>query len=74
VNEIIAPALNGYDVADQTGYRSADDTADGTANKVNLRQRNAAVSMAAAKAAAEEASYHYTAISVVRMQKHCPSR
>ena len=57
VNKMIAPALLGYDVADQTGIDEMMIQLDGTANKGNL-EANAilAVSMAVAKAAAEEAS------------------
>ena len=56
VNEIIAPKLLGYDVADQTGIDEMMIRLDGTANKGNLGANAIlAVSMAAAKAAAEEA-------------------
>lgn len=57
VNDIIAPALLGYDVADQTGIDQMMIELDGTPNKGNLGANALlAVSMAAAKAAAEEAS------------------
>jgi len=56
VNEIIAPALSGYDVADQTGIDQLMIQLDGTANKSKLGANAIlAVSMAVAKAAAEEA-------------------
>ena len=56
VNEIIAPELLGYDVADQTGIDEMMIRLDGTANKGNLGANAIlAVSMAVAKAAAEEA-------------------
>ncbi|MBI5857924.1 MAG: phosphopyruvate hydratase [Sphingobacteriales bacterium] len=56
VNEIIAPALSGYDVADQTGIDELMIQLDGTANKSKLGANAIlAVSMAVAKAAAEEA-------------------
>jgi enolase len=57
VNETIAPALLGYDVADQTGIDEMMIQLDGTANKGKLGANAIlAVSMAVAKAAAEEAS------------------
>ncbi len=57
VNDIIAPKLLGYDIADQTGIDEMMIQLDGTANKGNLGANAIlAVSMAAAKAAAEEAS------------------
>ncbi|MBM3415156.1 MAG: phosphopyruvate hydratase [Bacteroidetes bacterium] len=57
VNEIIAPALIGNDVADQTGIDEMMIQLDGTANKSKLGANAIlAVSMAVAKAAAEEAS------------------
>jgi enolase len=57
VNEVIAPKLLGYDVADQTGIDEMMIQLDGTPNKGNLGANAIlAVSMAAAKAAAEEAS------------------
>lgn len=57
VNEIIAPALIGNDVADQTGIDEMMIQLDGTANKGNLGANALlAVSMAVAKAAAEEAA------------------
>jgi len=57
VNEIIAPKLADYDVADQTGIDQLMIQLDGTPNKGNLGANAIlAVSMAAAKAAAEEAS------------------
>lgn len=57
VNKIIAPALLGYDVADQTGIDEMMIQLDGTANKAKLGANAIlAVSMAVAKAAAEEAS------------------
>src|SRR6476469_6462215 len=56
VNEINAPKLLGYDVADQTGIDEMMIRLDGTANKGNLGANAIlAVSMAVAKAAAEEA-------------------
>jgi enolase len=56
VNDVIAPELIGYDVADQTGIDELMIGLDGTENK-NKLGANAllAVSMAVAKAAAEEA-------------------
>ena len=57
VNKTIAPALLGYDVADQTGIDEMMIQLDGTANKGKLGANAIlAVSMAVAKAAAEEAS------------------
>jgi enolase len=57
VNEILAPALVGYDVADQTGIDEMMIQLDGTPNKGKLGANAIlAVSMAVAKAAAEEAS------------------
>ncbi|HQU56390.1 MAG: phosphopyruvate hydratase [Chitinophagaceae bacterium] len=57
VNEIIAPALIGNDVADQTGIDEWMIQLDGTANKSKLGANAIlAVSMAAAKAAAEESA------------------
>ncbi len=57
VNEIIAPALLGNDVADQTGIDEMMNLLDGTPNKSKLGANAIlAVSMAVAKAAAEEAS------------------
>jgi len=56
VNETIAPKLVGYDVADQTGIDEMMIRLDGTSNKGNLGANAIlAVSMAVAKAAAEEA-------------------
>ncbi|HEX4876340.1 MAG TPA: phosphopyruvate hydratase [Chitinophagaceae bacterium] len=56
-NEIIAPALLGFDVADQTGIDEMMIQLDGTPNKGKLGANAIlAVSMAVAKAAAEEAS------------------
>jgi len=56
VNETIAPKLAGYDVADQTGIDEMMIRLDGTSNKGNLGANAIlAVSMAVAKAAAEEA-------------------
>lgn len=56
VNSIIAPALLGYDVADQTGIDALMLELDGTPNKGKLGANALlAVSMAVAKAAAEEA-------------------
>ena len=56
VNEIIAPKLVGYDVADQTGIDQMMIQLDGTPNKGKLGANAIlAVSMAVAKAAAEEA-------------------
>ena len=55
VNNTIAPALLGYDVADQTGIDQLMIELDGTPNKGKLGANALlAVSMAAAKAAAEE--------------------
>ncbi|TXH58159.1 MAG: phosphopyruvate hydratase [Bacteroidia bacterium] len=55
VNDIIAPALIGADVADQTGIDGLMIELDGTANKGKLGANALlAVSMAVAKAAAEE--------------------
>jgi enolase len=57
VNDIIIPALLGFDVADQTGIDEMMIQLDGTANKGKLGANAIlAVSMAVAKAAAEEAS------------------
>ncbi len=57
VNEIIAPALMDYDVADQTGIDRMMIRLDGTPNKGKLGANAIlAVSLAVAKAAAEEAS------------------
>jgi enolase len=57
VNETITPALVGYDVADQTGIDQMMIQLDGTPNKGKLGANAIlAVSMAVAKAAAEEAS------------------
>ena len=57
VNEIITPGLVGYDVADQTGIDQMMIQLDGTPNKGKLGANAIlAVSMAVAKAAAEEAS------------------
>ncbi len=57
VNKLIAPELLGYDVADQTGIDGMMIQLDGTANKSKLGANAIlAVSMAVAKAAAEEAS------------------
>lgn len=57
VNKIIAPALLGNDVADQTGIDEMMIRLDGTANKGKLGANALlAVSMAVAKAAAEEAN------------------
>lgn len=56
VNKTIAPELIGYDVADQTGIDETMIKLDGTANKGKLGANAIlAVSMAVAKAAAEEA-------------------
>jgi enolase len=56
VNDEIAPELVGYDVADQTGIDSLMIGLDGTENKSKLgANAMLAVSMAVAKAAAEEA-------------------
>jgi enolase len=56
VNDTIAPELLGYDVADQTGIDQVMIELDGTENKGNLGANALlAVSMAVAKAAAEEA-------------------
>ncbi len=57
VDEIITPALLGYDVADQTGIDALMIQLDGTPNKAKLGANAIlAISMAVAKAAAEEAS------------------
>ena len=57
VNKTIAPALLGNDVADQTGIDEMMIELDGTPNKSNLGANAIlAVSMAVAKAAAEEAA------------------
>jgi enolase len=57
VNDIIAPELLGYDVADQAGVDEYLITLDGTPNKAKLGANALlAVSMAVAKAAAEEAN------------------
>ena len=57
VKDIIAPALLGYDVADQTGIDQLMIELDGTPNKAKLGANAIlAVSMATAKAAAEEAA------------------
>ncbi len=57
VNDIIAPGLLGYDAADQTGIDEMMIQLDGTANKSKLGANAIlAVSMAVAKAAAEDAS------------------
>ncbi len=57
VNTVIAPALLGYDVADQTGIDEIMIEMDGTDNKAKLGANALlAVSMAVAKAAAEEAA------------------
>jgi enolase len=57
VNDTIAPALLGYDVADQTGIDEMMIILDGTPNKAKLGANAIlAVSMAVAKAAAEESS------------------
>jgi len=57
VNDTIAPELVGYDVADQTGIDQLMIQLDGTENKSKLgANATLAVSMAIAKAAAEEAA------------------
>jgi enolase len=57
VNDTIAPELVGYDVADQTGIDQVMIELDGTENKSKLgANAMLAVSMAVAKAGAEEAS------------------
>src|SRR5258706_12148064 len=57
VNDVIAPILIGNDVADQTGIDQIMIQLDGTANKSKLgANAMLAVSMAVAKAAAEEAA------------------
>src|SRR6478672_3723016 len=57
VNDIIAPELEGYDVADQTGIDQLMIQLDATENKSKLgANAMLAVSMAAAKAAAEESA------------------
>src|SRR5881392_1834133 len=56
VNDLIAPELEGYDVADQTGIDQLMIELDGTENKGRLGANALlAVSMAVSKAAAEEA-------------------
>ena len=56
VNDIIAPELEGYDVADQTGIDELMIRLDGTENKGKLgANAMLAVSMAVAKAGAEDA-------------------
>src|SRR5437868_12203358 len=58
VNDVIAPILIGNDVADQTGIDQIMVQLDGTANKSKLgANAMLAVSMAVAKAAAEEAAF-----------------
>src|SRR5688572_18101815 len=57
VNDSIAPALLGFDVADQTGIDQLMIELDGTPNKAKFGANSIlAVSMAVAKAAAEEAA------------------
>jgi enolase len=57
VNSVIAPALLGHDVADQTGLDAMMIELDGTPNKGKLGANALlAISMAVAKAAAEEAA------------------
>ncbi|MBI1343910.1 MAG: phosphopyruvate hydratase [Terrimonas sp.] len=57
VNDILAPALLGYDIADQTGIDQMMIELDGTENKGKLGANAIlAISMAVAKAAAEEAA------------------
>lgn len=57
VNDILAPALLGYDVADQTGIDQMMINLDGSPNKGKLGANALlAISMAVAKAAAEESS------------------
>jgi enolase len=57
VNDVIAKTLLGYDVADQTGIDEMMIQLDGTANKAKLGANAIlAVSLAVAKAAAEEAA------------------
>ncbi|MGZ8518074.1 MAG: phosphopyruvate hydratase, partial [Chitinophagaceae bacterium] len=57
VFDLIAPELEGYDVADQTGIDQLMIKLDGTPNKSKLgANAMLAVSMACAKAAAEEAA------------------
>src|SRR6476469_3594080 len=57
VNDIIAPELEGFDVADQTGIDELMIRLDATENKSKLgANATLAVSMAVAKAAAEEAA------------------
>ena len=57
VNDTLTPALIGYDVADQTGIDQLMIELDGTPNKAKIGANALlAVSMAVAKAAAEEAS------------------
>jgi enolase len=57
VNEVLTPVLLGYDVADQTGIDEMMIQLDGTDNKGKLGANGMlAVSMAVAKAAAEEAA------------------
>ncbi len=57
VNDVVAPAIIGYDVADQAGIDQMMIEMDGTENKSKLgANAMLAVSMAIAKAAAEEAA------------------
>src|SRR3954447_2596472 len=57
VNDLFAPELEGYDVADQTGIDELMIRLDGSENKGKLGANALlAVSMAVAKAAAEEAN------------------
>lgn len=57
VNEVLTPVLLGYDVADQTGIDQMMIQLDGTENKGKLGANGMlAISMAVAKAAAEEAA------------------
>ena len=57
VNKTVAPEIIGYDVADQTGIDKLMIALDGTENKGKLGANALlAVSMAVAKAAAEEAA------------------
>ena len=72
VNDIIAPELEGYDVADQTGIDELMIKLDGTENKAKLGANALlAVSMAVAKAAAEEAGLPHSVMWVEQMLKHC---
>ena len=73
MNTTIADELLGWDVADQTGIDPKMIDLDGTENKSKLGANAIlAVSLAVAKAAALEAIFLYTDISVARTQKFFP--